>query len=276
MSYYRLLGLEREPFSTSPDPDFFYQSPEHHTALLRLMIEIRLKRGLSLVLGDVGIGKTTLSRKLFCMVQERKDIEFHMILDPVYHTEELFLQSLIRTFHIHLQGDPPTIADYKKALKEFLYQKSVIENKTCVLLIDEAQKLNVLALEELRILLNYETNDSKMLQVVLMSQLELLPKLRQIKNFWDRVSLRYVLNLLDERETKELILFRLKVAGDHSSLPIFSDSAITEIYRYTQGSPRQIAMLCHQALKVLVMEDKASVDELLIRSLIAQEAQVVG
>jgi general secretion pathway protein A len=276
MSYYRLLGLEREPFSTSPDPDFFYQSHQHHTALLRLMIEIRLKRGLSLVLGDVGIGKTTLSRKFFCMVQERKDIEFHMILDPVYHTEELFLQSLTRTFQIQLQGDSLTIADYKEALKEFLYQKSVIENKTCVLLIDEAQKLNALALEELRILLNYETNDSKMLQVVLMSQVELLPRLRQIKNLWDRVSLRYVLNLLDERETKELILFRLKVAGDHSSLPIFSDSAMTEIYRYTQGSPRQIAMLCHQALRILVMKDKSSVDESLIRSLIAQEAQVVG
>ncbi len=274
MSYYRLLGLEREPFSTSPDPDFFYESQEHHTALLRLMIEIRLKRGLNLILGNVGVGKTTLSRKLFCMVKEREDIEFHMILDPVYNTEELFLQSLIRTFQIDVHGSL-TIADYKEALKEFLYHKNVIENKTCVLLIDEAQKLNDLALEELRILLNYETDNSKMLQVVLMSQLELLPRLRQIRNLWDRISLRYLLNPLDEQETKEMIVFRLNVAGYRSAIPLFNDEAITEIHHYTQGFPRRIAMLCHQALRVLVMEDKPSVDESVIRGLIAEEVKVL-
>ena len=75
MSYYDILGLEREPFSTSPDPNFFYESWEHMTALMRLMIEIRLKRGLSLILGDVGTGKTTLCRKLLQMIKERDDIE---------------------------------------------------------------------------------------------------------------------------------------------------------------------------------------------------------
>jgi len=271
LSYFKVLGLDKEPFSTSPDPSFFYESREHHAALMRLMVEIRLKRGLSLILGDVGTGKTTLSRKLFQMLKERDDIIFHMILDPTYETEELFLDSLIRTFKIELNLNGASVLDYKEAIKKYLFQKAVEENKTVVLLIDEGQKLNTLSLEILRVLLNYETNEYKLLQLVLLSQLELLPRLREMKNFWDRVSLKYVLNPLDEGETKEMIEFRIKAAGYNSGVEFFSDEAITEIYRYTQGYPRRISMLCHNALKVLVMENKPMVDAAIIRSLIATE-----
>lgn len=274
MSYYKVLGLEKEPFSTSPDPAFFYESGEHRAALMRLMVEIRLKRGLSLILGDVGTGKTTLSRKLFHMLKERQDIIFHMILDPTYETEEIFLDSLIRTFKIEIGKPQPTVLDYKEALKKYLFQKGVEEGKTVVLLIDEAQKLNLLSLEILRVLLNYETNEFKLLQLVLLSQMELLPRLRQMKNFWDRINLKYVLNPLDETETKELIEFRLSAAGYHQGMEFFTGEAIGEIYRYTQGYPRRISMICHHALKTLVMENKPVVDASLIRDLISQEARV--
>ena len=100
MSYYKVLGLEKEPFSTSPDPAFFYQSDEHKTALTNILIEIRLKRGLSVILGDIGTGKTTLSRKLFQLLASRQDINFFMLLDPTYDSEELFLSALIRLFGI--------------------------------------------------------------------------------------------------------------------------------------------------------------------------------
>jgi len=271
MSYFKVLGLDKEPFSTSPDPSFFYESREHHAALMRLMVEIRLKRGLSLILGDVGTGKTTLSRKLFQMLKERDDIIFHMILDPTYDTEEIFLDSLIRTFKIELNLNEASVLDYKEAIKKYLFRKAVEENKTIVLLIDEGQKLNTLSLEILRVLLNYETNEYKLLQLVLLSQLELLPRLREMKNFWDRVSLKYVLNPLDEGETKEMIGFRIKAAGYNSGEEFFSDEAVSEIHRYTQGYPRRISMLCHNALKVLVMENKPVVDATIIRSLIAAE-----
>jgi len=271
LSYFKVLGLDKEPFSTSPDPSFFYESREHHAALMRLMVEIRLKRGLSLILGDVGTGKTTLSRKLFQMLKERDDIIFHMILDPTYDTEELFLDSLIRTFKIELNLNAASVLDYKEAIKKYLFRKAVEENKTIVLLIDEGQKLNTLSLEILRVLLNYETNEYKLLQLVLLSQLELLPRLREMKNFWDRVSLKYVLNPLDEGETKEMIGFRIKAAGYNSEVEFFSEEAIIEIHRYTQGYPRRISMLCHNALKALVMENKPIVDAAIIRSLIATE-----
>lgn len=271
MSYFKVLGLNKEPFSTSPDPDFFYQSQEHQAAITRLLIEIRLRRGLSLILGDIGIGKTTLSRKLFQMLKEREDILFHMVLDPTYETEEIFLDSLIRTFVIDLNKPNASILDYKEAIKKYLFQKGVEENKTIVLLVDEAQKLNPVSLEVLRILLNYETNEYKLLQLVLLAQLELLPRLREIKNLMDRISLKYIINPLDEKETKEMIEFRIQQAGYNGGVPLFTDEAVEEIYNYTQGYPRRIAMLCHNALKTLVMENKAVVDGRIIRDLISRE-----
>lgn len=271
MSYFKVLGLNTEPFSTSPDPNFFYQSQEHQAAITRLLIEIRLRRGLSLILGDVGTGKTTLSRKLFQMLKERNDIIFHMILDPTYETEELFLESLIRTFQIELSKTNPSILDYKDAIKKFLFQRGAEENKTIVLLVDEAQKLNSLSLEALRVLLNYETNEYKLLQLVLLAQLELLPRIREIKNLMDRISLKYIINPLDEKEIKEMIEFRIQQAGYNGGVPLFTDDAIEEIYRYTQGYPRRISMLCHNALKLLVMENKPVANGQVIRDLISRE-----
>jgi len=159
MSYYTVLGFKKEPFSTSPDPEFFYQSDEHKAALVNILIEIRLKRGLSVVLGDIGTGKTTLSRKMFQMLSSRENINFYMILDPSYDTEHMFLSSLVGTFGIDLKTDNCNIVDLKEGIKRFLFQKGVNENKTIVLLIDEAQKLNTMSLELLRMLLNYETNE---------------------------------------------------------------------------------------------------------------------
>lgn len=273
MSYYKLLGIEKEPFSTSPDPAFFYESAEHHSALMRLMIEIRLKRGLNLILGDVGTGKTTLSRKVFQMLKERQDIIFHMILDPTFETEELFLESLVRTFKIEINEAMPSLLDFKEAIKDYLFRAGVEEGKTVVLLIDEAQKLNNLSLEMLRVLLNYETNEFKLLQLVLLSQMELLPRIREMKNLMDRISLKYVLNPLDEQETKEMIGFRLKQAGFNAGVQLFTDEALSEIYRHTQGYPRRIAMLCHNALKELVIENRPVVDIEIIRKLIAQDVK---
>lgn len=271
MSYYQILGLEREPFSTSPDPEFFYQSQEHQAALTRLMIELRLRRGLSVILGDVGTGKTTLSRKLFQMLRAREDMIFFMILDPTYETEDVFVESLVRTFQIQMDKPQPSMLDMKDAIKRYLFQKGVQENKTIILLIDEAQKLNQTSLEVLRVLLNYETNEFKLLQLVLLAQLELLPKIREMKNLMDRISMKYIINPLDDAETKEMIDFRIRQAGYRSAMPLFKDEAIVEIYQQTQGYPRRIGMLCHNALKTLVMQNKIVVDRDVVRKVASEE-----
>ncbi len=271
MSYYKILGFEREPFSTSPDPEFFYETRAHETALTNLMIELRLRRGLSVVLGDVGTGKTTLSRKLIQLLRSKEDMIFNIILDPAFESAELFLHKIARNFELSLPGHNPSILDVQEALERFLYQKGVEENKTVVLIVDEAQKLNEVTLEALRVLLNYETNEYKLLQLILLGQLELYAKILNIPNFIDRISFKYTLNPLDEEETRRLIEFRIRQAGYTARMFLFLDGAIREIHRYTKGYPRQIAMICHKALKALVMKRKSVIDERLIHEVFEEE-----
>ncbi len=272
MSYFKALNLAREPFSTSPDPAFFYRSTAHNTALQRLEIAIRLRRGLSLVLGDVGTGKTTLSRTLLRSFGNEESFLFYMILDPTYKSEFDFLSVLVK-----MMGITPAFRstlDYKEALEKFLLKKGVEENKTIILLIDEGQKLTPTFLEVLRTLLNYETNEYKLLQLVIMAQMEILPRLKKVRNFFDRISLKYIINPFDEQETREMIRFRLAQAGLDSGKTLFSEEAIKLIYSSTQGYPRRIAILCHNALEAIVMKQRELVDKDIIKTLIEEEAKI--
>ncbi|MEM7816724.1 MAG: AAA family ATPase [Candidatus Aenigmatarchaeota archaeon] len=274
MSYYKVLGFDKEPFSTSPDPEFFYLSRAHETALTNILIELRLKRGLSVILGDVGTGKTTLSRKLIQELKAREDFIFYIILDPSFEEETLFLTSLARGFELNFNKEKTTVIDLREALEKFLFQKGVNENKTIVLIVDEAQKLNEQSLEILRVLLNYETNEFKLLQLVLLGQLELYSKIMNIPNFFDRISFKYTLNPLNLEETKEMIEFRIRQAGYRGSMKIFLDDAIKEIYNYSRGYPRQTTMLCHKALKALLLKNKFVIDAGLIKDLIEEEIKL--
>lgn len=269
MSYYEVLGLKREPFSTSPDPAFFYRSSSHNAALQRLEIMLRLKRGLSLVLGDVGVGKTTMSRALLQNFSNDTNYIFHIVLDPTYKSEFQFLSSLVRMFGI--KPDARTTLDYREEIQRYLFKKGVDENKTVVLLIDEGQKLSTPFLEILRTLLNYETNEYKLLQLVIVSQMELLPRIKKIKNFFDRISLKYIINPLDEKETKGMIKFRLREAGLADDRELFTDGAIKRVFEYAQGYPRKTSIACHNALEFLVMKEKQVVDEELIDEVMKKE-----
>lgn len=274
MSYYKILGLNREPFSTSPDPRFFYESKKHMAALMRVMIEIRLKRGLSVILGEVGTGKTTLCRKLLQMFSTREDVEFYIVLDPKFDKEELFMDALIRTFGIDLDPEKSNILDYKEQLKDFLFKKGIEDGKTIVLLIDEAQKMNTTSLEVLRTLLNYETNEYKLLQLVLVGQMELISELKDMRNFVDRINLKYILNPLDEEEIRKMINFRLRKAGYNSKKELFDLGAIEEVYKATQGYPRRVSMLCHNLLRELALSDSYHINEKMVRQLVTNEVYI--
>lgn len=278
------MGFEKEPFSTSPDPEFFYLSKEHEAALTNILIELRIKRGLSVILGDVGTGKTTLSRKLIQELKSRDDFIFHIVLDPSFDNEYLFLSSLAKNLDIAPSRDifpsafndsqpQATILDLRESLERFLFQKGVTENRTVVIIIDEAQKLTDKSLEILRVLLNYETNEYKLLQLVLLGQLELYTRIMNIPNFFDRISFRYVLNPLGLNETKEMIEFRIRQAGYRANMHLFLDEAVKEIYQYSRGYPRRITMLCHRALKELVLKNKFVVDAALIADLLRSDIQ---
>jgi len=271
MSYYTALGLTKEPFSTSPDPSFFFRSNSHMQALTRLEIAIRLRRGLSLILGDVGTGKTTLARTLLANFPQEDGFTFHMILDPSFESEYQFLLHLSRLFAVPT-GSKSTL-DCREAIQHHLFQSGVTEGKTTVLMIDEGQKLSLDMLENLRVLLNYETNEYKLLQVVIFAQMELLGRIRRVRNFIDRVALKYIINPLDEAETGEMMQFRLRSAGLPAQRSLFTPDAIHAIYRFTQGYPRQIALVCHNALESLVMHEQSLVDEPLVNTLIHDESR---
>lgn len=272
MSYYRVLGMDQEPFSTSPDPAFFYESAKHRAVLANLLIEFRLKRGLSVVLGDIGTGKTTLGRKLIQMLREREGFSFHMILDATYPSEDLFFDGLVRTLGIEMPASSvKTLVDYREVLERYLFRKGVREHQTVVLLIDEAHKLSKMSLETLRVLLNYETNDAKLLQLVLLGQMELMPLLLEMPNLTDRISMKCLLEPLDLGDTTEMVQYRLRKAGYRSRLPLFTEGALIEIHDYSEGYPRRTAMLCHRALRTLVMQRGTAVDEDLVRDIIHDE-----
>ncbi|HBG62549.1 MAG: hypothetical protein A2Y03_08135 [Omnitrophica WOR_2 bacterium GWF2_38_59] len=277
VGYYSILGFEKEPFATSPDPGFFYPTRQHDMALTNLLIELRLRRGLSVIFGDVGTGKTTLSRKLLHELNKRGDMIFHMILDPAFTNESQFLVSLVRNFSIQLPKGVDAKAldavELRDFIEKFLIKKTIDEDRTIILIIDEAQKLDYSTLEALRILLNFETNDHKLIQIVLLGQLELYSKVVNMSNFMDRISFKFTLNPLDVVETKELINFRISTAGYKGEAKLFLDEAISEIYSNTKGYPRKINMLCHKVLKEIVMQDQEIADAALVKEVIEKEQQ---
>ncbi len=271
MSYYGVFGLRAEPFSISPDPVFFYRSSSHIQALTRLEIAIRLRRGLSLILGEVGTGKTTLARTLLANFPQEDGFTFHILLDPSFESEYQFLVHLARLFG--LRGAFKSTLDCREAIEHHLFQTGVTDGRTTVLIVDEGQKLSTDMLENLRVLLNYETNEYKLLQVVIFAQMELLGRISRIRNFMDRVTLKYIVNPLSEQETADMIRFRLASAGYAGGGDLFTREAMRAIHRFTQGYPRPIARLCHDALEELIIQEKTMVDEALIEELLRHESR---
>lgn len=262
MSYFRLLGLAKEPFSTSPDPGLFYETDQHKAVFYRLRSAIEMRRGLSVVLGDVGTGKTTLGRKLSQVLGDDARVIPVMIFQPFYETESLFLQELCRRFGINVRGrESSGVHVYLQALEKFLFDKCVKGRKCVVLFVDEAQKLTLPCLEVLRSLLNYETNDCKTLQLVLFGQMELLSRLQCMPNFLDRIAFRAVLGPLDETAVAELIDFRVRQAGYSDPEPLFTRSAIRAVHAAALGYPRKVTMLCHDVLERVVMREGTMVLE---------------
>ncbi|MGM0425568.1 MAG: ExeA family protein, partial [Thermodesulfobacteriota bacterium] len=269
VDYFKVLNLQKEPFANTPDPDMFYPANLHAHCLQKLEIAIRLRRGLCLVTGDVGTGKTTVCRQFFRQLSSDEKFQTHLILDPGFESADDFAAYLNQV----LNGQEAALScsnqsQHKENIQDFLFQSGVKEDKIPVLMIDEGQKLPSACLELLRELLNFETNDYKLLQIIIFAQQEIQEILQQRPNLQDRVALHYELQPLSRKDTANFILYRIRASSADPSQPPrvrFSWSALRLIYKLTQGYPRKIIHLAHHILLSLVMQDKTKVSPGIVR-----------
>ena len=259
MEYFTLLNLKKEPFSNSPDPEMFYQSGQHKGCLQKLELAIRLKRGLSVVIGDIGTGKSTLCRRLVrTLNSEEYKIQSHLILDPEFTSPIEFLTTITKTFGLSEIPDQPSEWQLKDAFKNYLFDQAVKNKKLLVLIIDEGQKLPDFCVEILREFLNYETNQQKLLQIAIFAQKEFQLILENKANFADRIAAFHQLSPLSYSDTREMILYRLKKARKQTSPKpnIFSPMAVLAIYLKTGGYPRKIVMICSKVILSILVKNR--------------------
>lgn len=267
MDYYSILNLCREPFSNSPDPEYFFKSRQHFSCLQKIELALRLRRGLNVIIGEVGTGKTTLCRQLLLRLSKDDQMETHLILDPSFDSRAEFLARVTQL----ISGKAPSGNDdqwrLKETIKHHLFRKGIEEEKIVSLIIDEGQKVPPFCIEILREFLNYETNEFKLLQIVLFAQQEFVQLLVEHSNFSDRVNFFTTLAPLNFQDTRLLIEYRLKKSSDTAvPPPLFSLPAYWAIYRISKGHPRKIIHLCHQSMLAMIIQNRRKIGYSLVQS----------
>jgi len=243
--YNKYFQLNEKPFSMTPDPKFVFFSQKHREALAHLIYGIRERQGFIEITGEVGTGKTTLCRTLVNTLDKKTKLA--MVFNSDLNDIDL-LKTILEEFELSSEGrEKKSLLD---RLNQFLIEQLKLGNNV-VLVIDEAQNLKSEVLEQVRMLSNIETEKDKLLQIVLVGQPELkeklaLPELRQLNQ---RITVRYHINALSEKETQEYISYRLSVAGDKTNVS-FTKKAYKAAFKLTGGVPRLINVLCHHALLV--------------------------
>ena len=270
MEYFRILNLSKEPFSNSPEPEFFYQSHQHVGCLQKLELAVRLRRGLNVVIGEVGTGKTTLCRQLIRRFGDDDKVETHLLLDPHFSMPMEFLSTIAEMFNVKGISDPGvTEWQLREGIKNYLFEEGVNRQKTVVLIVDEGQKIPDFCLEIMRELLNYETNEYKLLQIVIFAQTEFEDSLKRNPGIADRISFSFHLGPLSFRDTRAMIRFRLDRASEEGKRrALFTYPAYRAIHKATGGFPRKIVMLCHQIILALIVQNKFRASWFLVRSCI--------
>jgi len=241
--YNDFYGFSEQPFNITPDPRFLFYGERHREAFNHLIFGIKERKGFILVTGEVGAGKTTLCRAFLEELGEGYTTA--LILNPCLTAHQL-VRMILAEFGLAAPGNDRVRAF--QALNEFLLSE-LAAGRDVVLIIDEAQDLSPELLEQVRLLSNLETDQRKLLQIVLIGQPELRdilesPRLRQLRQ---RITVRYHLGPLHSPETEHYILHRLQVAGGNSR-PTFNRSALRRIHRYSGGIPRLINVVCDKTL----------------------------
>lgn len=267
--YKEHFGLKELPFSISPDPRYLYLSEQHREALAHLVYGINSDGGFVLLTGEIGTGKTTVCRCLLEQIPEYSDIAF--ILNPKVSTKEL-LASLCDELGINYPSGNESIKVFVDLINAYLLDAYARGRKT-VLIIEEAQNLSTDVLEQIRLLTNLETNQQKLLQIIMVGQPELRDVLAQkeMLQLSQRITARYHIERLSKREMKAYVAHRLSVAGAPGIL--FPDSVMDSLYSFSRGIPRMVNIICDRALLGAYVEGRPHVDR---KTLVKAAREVIG
>ncbi|MFH0738698.1 MAG: AAA family ATPase [Candidatus Omnitrophota bacterium] len=241
--YCKYYNLKERPFNVTSDPAFFFLSQKHKEALSHLLYGSAQRKGIIVITGEIGTGKTTLCR--YFLNQLGENVKTAFILNP-YFSEIQLLEAIVKDFGITIKDK--SRLSFIDQLNKFLLRESEAGNNV-ILIVDEAQNLKPQQLEQVRLLSNLETDKNKLLQIVLAGQPELnhklsLPGLRQLQQ---RIMVRYHIMPLDKPEVREYINYRLNIAGAMDKIR-FTEETIRIIFEFSGGTPRLVNMLCDRAL----------------------------
>jgi len=262
--YHQHFGLNEAPFSIAVNPRYLFMSQRHRDALAHLLYGVSGGGGFILLTGEVGTGKTTVNR---CLLEQLPDTtDLAIIFNPALSAVEL-LASACDELGIDYPRETHSLKALTDALHRYLLENYDRGRKT-VLMIDEAQHLDFDVLEQIRLLTNLETNDEKLLQIILIGQPELSDKLArpELRQLNQRITARYNLQPLNLDETGAYIRHRLEVAGLKGDRRLFDSSAVKQIHTLTRGIPRLINVLCDRALLGAYGQKRGSVNRTLVRS----------
>jgi general secretion pathway protein A len=249
--YEEFYGLTAPPFSITPDPRYLFFSHRHREAFEHMLFGITQRKGFIQITGEVGAGKSTLCRAV--LEQLRQGFATALILNPVMTGIQL-VRTILHEFGLDDRGNDRV--QLVRRLNAFLLER-LRAGQDVVLFVDEAQDMSDDLLEEIRLLSNLETDDRKLVQIVLIGQPELRRRLesRELRQLRQRITVRYHLGPIGREETEAYIFHRLTVAGSNGR-PTFSPAAIRAIHHHTRGVPRLINAVCDKALLAGYVEDR--------------------
>src|SRR5713226_674894 len=254
--------LTEPTFDNSPNPKFFYLSPDHEEALVRLVYTVRHRKGCGMLTGEYGCGKTTLSRALIQRLEAER-YEIGLLTNPSW-TPVDFLREVL--YQLGVETEEKNKPELLHMLNDVFF-RNYQAGRDSVVIVDEAQLIDDDAVfEELRLLLNFQTDDRFLVTLLLIGSPELAAKVRRLKHLDQRIAIRYHLNTLDDAHTSAYIAHRLQMTGQAKR--IFTEPAVKLIFDFTRGTPREINNICDISLLVGYSKKVQEIDERIVAEVI--------
>jgi general secretion pathway protein A len=256
--YLEYWELKEPPFSNVPDRRCFYQSNQHEEALVRLLYAVEYRKGAAMLTGEVGSGKTTISRVLMSRLSKDR-FEIKTIVNPALNSIDL-IRAILLEMGERAEEDSKTILLDRLTNK---LSENAAKNLSTILVIDEAHLIkDRSSFEELRMLLNLQSEQQFLITLIILGQPPLKEKIARLKPLKERISIKYDLSSLDIQDTVRYILFRLKIAG--ATRGIFSKEAVKSIYKYAGGIPLRINNISERSLLIGMMMKARVIDKKIV------------